>query len=177
MAVNSMIVDANSMFARSYYAAQRMSAKPIDAVSLMLRTIILLLNPNAFRLGVPFDRTLFAWDGQQNPLKKRKEKPPGYHELKDVIQDTLEFVFGTANYQHPDYEGDDIAATAVFAAKPSETVYLVSADKDLQQLQGPDVHYYCLCTKAELTGSFIRQKWHVQKPSQVALALAITANA
>ena len=172
-----MIVDGNSMFARSWFAAQRMTTDPKEAASLMVRTICLLLNPTVFsKIGVRIDRTLFAWDGKQNPLKNRNEKPPEYHELKSIVQDVLTFVFGAVNYQHPKYEGDDIVATAVFAAKPHDIVYIISADKDLQQLEGPRSHYYCLNTKALLSGAYISRKWNVHRPSQVALALAIVGD-
>jgi 5'-3' exonuclease len=173
--MTDMIVDGNSLFARSWYAAQKnISTDPAEAISLMLRTIILLLSPTSFsKLGVPFDRTLFAWDGKQNPLKNREEKPPEYHETKAIVQDTLEFIFGTVNFQHPEFEGDDVVATAVFNTQPRDIVYIVSADKDLQQLQGPRSHYYCLNTKALLTRQFINSKWHVRRPSHLALALAI----
>jgi 5'-3' exonuclease len=172
--MTDLIVDANSLYARSWYAAQNISSDPLEAIRLSISTVLLLLNPGVEKIGVRFDRTLFAWDGRQNPLKNREEKPPEYHETKSVVQDVLAFLFDTVNYQHNDYEGDDIVATAVFSAEPQDTVYVVSADKDLQQLlQADRCHYYCLSTKALLTRSFITRKWHVHRPSQIALALAI----
>ena len=171
--MTDMLVDGNSMYARSWFAAQRVSADPAEAASFMLRTLLLLLNPLINKIGVPFDRLFFGWDGQQNPLKHRDEKPPEYHALKSIVQDALALIFGAVHYQHPEYEGDDIVATAAFAARPGDTVYVVSADKDLQQLAGPRCHYYCLNTKALLTRQYLTNKWHIRRPSQVALALAI----
>lgn len=175
--MTSMIVDANSMFARSWFAAQReRPGEPIEAVTLMLRTILLLLNPDVNKIGTYIDATLFAWDAKQNNLKNRDEKPPEYHETKSVVMDVLEFLFNAVNFEHPQYEGDDIVATAVAniaRAQPNDVVYVVSADKDLQQLQGPRVHYYCLNTKAELSTAFINKKHYVYHPEQIALTLAI----
>ena len=176
--MTDFICDANSLFARSWYAAQKnISNDPAEALSLMLRTITLLLNPNDFsKLGVQFDRTLFAWDGRQNPLKNRDEKPSEYHETKKIAQDLLELIFGSVNYQHQDYEGDDVVATAVFSAAPTDIIYIASADKDLQQLQGPRCHYYCLNTKAILTRQFINRKWRIHRPAHLALVLAIVGD-
>ena len=172
--MTNAIFDASSLFGRSWHAAQKISNDPKEAASLMMRTLCLLLNPMSFnKIGIHFDRTLFAWDGKQNPLKNREEKPPEYHELKNIIQDVVAFVFGAVNYQHPEYEGDDIVATAVFDAEASDINYVFSGDKDLQQLQGPQCHYYCLNTKALLSRQYITHKWFIQRPSQVALALAI----
>jgi len=169
------VYDASSLFGRSWYAAQKnISDDPAEVLSLMLRTVILLLNPGSFsKIGAHFDRTLFAWDGKQNPLKKREEKPPRYHDTKSIAQDILALVLGAANYQHPDYEGDDVVATAVFAAKPGDITYIFSGDKDLQALQGPRCPYYCLNTKALLSRQYINHKWHIQRPAQIALVLAI----
>src|SRR5271157_4841785 len=109
--MTDFLCDANSLFARSWYASKNMTGQPAEAASLMIRTLCLLLNPDSFhKIGTRFSRTLMGWDGKQNPLKNREEKPPEYHELKEVVQDLLAFLFGTVNYQHPDYEGDDIVA-------------------------------------------------------------------
>lgn len=175
--MTSMIVDANSMYARSWFAAQReMPGQPIEAITLMMRTLLILLAPHSNKIGTHIDATLFAWDAKQNDLKGRVEKPAEYHETKALVMDVVELVFNAVNYQHPDFEGDDIVATAVanaISAKPNDTVYVVSADKDLQQLQGSRVHYYCLNTKAELSTAFINKRHYVHHPEQIALTLAI----
>jgi DNA polymerase-1 len=74
---------------------------------------------------------------------------------------------------HLRYEADDVIATAAFNLHNSRWVYVVSGDKDLQQLQGGNVVYYCLNNKSVLPRRVITSKWGVKRPSQVAIALAI----
>lgn len=175
--MNDIVFDANSLYARSWFAARQISADPREALRLSVNTVLLLLNPNTNKIGSIFDRTLFAWDGQQNKDKKRDEKPPEYHETKIILKEILEFVLGTANVEHPDAEGDDIVATVVADSDKSDTVYIVSGDKDLMQLHGGNCEYYSLNDKALLSASFIIHKFgNIKRPSQIALALAIVGD-
>lgn len=168
-----MIVDGNSLFARSWFAAQKIDPDPPQALRLAVNTILLLLNPNTNRIGFNFDRTLFCWDGAQKPSKGRSEKPPTYHPTKELLKEIFTMMLGAAHAEHPHYEGDDLVATAVNADSANH-VYIVSGDKDLMQLVVNDrIHYYCLNTKAVLSTAFINQRWYIKRPSQVALALAI----
>ena len=81
-------------------------------------------------------------------------------------------MLGSAHAENPKFEGDDLVATAVHSST-ARNVYVVSGDKDLMQLQSEHVHYYCLNTKAVLSNAFINSKWHIKRPSHVAIALAI----
>ena len=175
--MNNLVVDANSLYARSWYAAQRISPDPKEAIRLAVNTIILLLNPDTNKIGCMFDRSLFAWDSQQNKAKQRDEKPPEYHEAKLALMAVLEYIFGTINHENPDVEGDDIVATAVHNTDPSDVVYVISGDKDLMQLQGGHCLYYSLNDKALLNPAFINAKFqHIHRPSQIALVLAIVGD-
>jgi len=168
-----MIVDANSLYARSWFAAQTMGPDPVQAIRLAVNTVLLLLNPYNTLIGTSFDRTLFCWDGDKKPSKGREEKPPEYHPTKELLKEVLTALLGSAHAEHPHYEGDDLVATAVAASK-ADHIYIVSGDKDLMQLQTSDnIHYYCLNNKAVLSTAFINQKWHIKRPSHVAIALAI----
>jgi len=171
----NLVVDGNSIYARSWFAAERDSGTPDPAKAILftLTTVFNLLNPDANLLGHLFDRTLFAWDSQQNKSKHRAEKPVSYHDTKELLIDMLTALLGSSHYWHDDYEGDDVVATAVFASDPNDTVYVVSGDKDLMMLQGGNCEYYCLNTKAVLSRGFIQNKFNVKRPSQVSLALAI----
>lgn len=171
--MTDMIVDANSLFARSWFAAQRIEPDPAQAIRLAVNTILQLLNPATNRIGFNFDRTLFCWDGAKKPDKGRSEKPPEYHPTKELLREVLTAMFGSAHAEHPNYEGDDLVATAV-GQNSANQIYIVSGDKDLMQLQtASNIHYYCLNTKAVLSTAFINQKWHIKRPSQIAIALAI----
>ena len=175
--MNILLVDGNAAYARSYYAGQSISSDPREAIRLSLNTVLMLLDPYNDKLGVPIDRTLFAWDGQQNTEKGREPKPQVYHDTKAVLMDMLAFMLGTVNVEHPAAEGDDIVATAVRQAAPEDTVYVVSSDKDLMQLVSSRCHYYSLTDKCVLQPSFILNKFHgIKRPSHVALELAIVGD-
>lgn len=175
--MNDLVFDANSLYARSWYAAQRISPDPREALRLTLNTVLQLLNPDSNRIGHMFDRMLFAWDSKQNKAKNRDEKPPEYHDTKTLLKDILQYVFGANNVEHPDAEGDDIVATVVYNTKPKDLIYVVSGDKDLMQLQGGNCHYYSLNDKAVLSTAFIVRKFpNIKRPNQIALALAITGD-
>ncbi len=169
--MTDMIVDANSLYARSWFAAQRINPDQNEAVRLVLQTLLLLLSPKTDRIE-RVDRLLFGWDGAKKVEKNRADKPPEYHETKAIVRDILTFVFGAPNVEHTDYEGDDIVATAVYKTK-ADIVYVVSGDKDLMQLHGGPVRYYCLNQKATLSKQMIIGKWHIKHPNQLAIALAI----
>lgn len=172
--MQTIVFDANSLYARSWFASQRMTAEPREALGLALNTAIQLLNPETGRIGQFFDTTLFAWDGQQNKDKNREAKPQVYHDTKLVLKDILELLFGTVNVEHPDGEGDDVVATVVTNLKPTDSVCVVSGDKDLMQLCSQQCQYYSLNDKAVLSRSLIKHKFHgIKRPSQVAIELAI----
>ena len=169
-----IIFDANSLYARSWFAAQRISSDPREALRLSINTVLLLLNPDTNKIGSLFDRTLFAWDNIQNKAKNREQKPTEYHETKVLLKDVLEFMLGAINVDHPAAEGDDIVATAVYNTNPKDTICIVSGDKDLMQLQSSNCLYYSLNEKAVLSRAFIIHKFHnIKRPSQIALELAI----
>lgn len=175
--MTDIVFDANSLYARSWFAAQRINPDPKEAIRLAVNTVLLLLDPNTNKIGSFFDRTLFAWDGQQNKEKKRDEKPPEYHETKAVFIELLSFLLNTVHATHPEAEGDDIVATVAHRARPDDLVYVVSGDKDLMQLQRPRCQYYSLNEKAVLSTSFITRKFHgIKKPIHIALELAIVGD-
>jgi 5'-3' exonuclease len=172
--MTDLVFDANSLYARSWFAAQRISRDPREALRLAINTVLLLLNPDTNKIGSIADRTLFAWDNNQNKAKNRDQKPPEYHETKEVLKEVLEFMLGTVHIDSPEAEGDDIVATVVYNTKPDDLIYVVSGDKDLMQLQGGNCEYYSLNDKAVLSTSFIVHKFHgIKRPSHIALELAI----
>jgi 5'-3' exonuclease len=171
--MTDLIVDGNSLYARSWFAATRIPGNnPVQSVRLGLQTLIFLLNPERNRLGTGFNRMLIGWDGQPHEEKQREPKPPEYYEFRDIFKEVLHDMFQCANCEIPPYEGDDIVATAVAHSK-ADKIYIVSGDKDLQQLRTDTAEYYCLNTKGVLSEAFILNKWRVKRPSQIALALAV----
>jgi 5'-3' exonuclease len=168
-----MVVDANGLFAKSFYAAQASHLKYIDRGYLiaMFKSLFYTMRSET---GVP-KRILFCFDGKPKTKKPRKPKPQEY---EDNLVDFARFVrdaFGDLAYaHHGDYEADDLVATAVAqsAAQGIKSI-VVSGDKDLQQLRTPLIEYYCLNRKHLLTEREICQRWDVHKPIQVAVALAL----
>lgn len=124
------------------------------------------------RLRVPISRTLFGWDGRAKTNKQRDPKPKEYLDTRYRFQEVLMPLFNTVHGYHADYEADDIVATAAFNSK-ARHIFVVSGDKDLMQLQGGNVSYYDLNTKAILPARTICRKFSVKRPSQIALAMAI----
>jgi 5'-3' exonuclease len=167
--MNDLIVDANSLYARCWFAVHQI---PSEAMTLYVNSVLQFLDRRNGRLRAPIDRTLFAWDGASKTDKKRSKKPPGYIQTRELLQRALLTLFDTDNGFHPDFEADDIVATAAFDSK-ADTVFVVSGDKDLMQLQGGNIVYYCLNTKAILPTRYICQKFGIKQPNQVALALAV----
>jgi 5'-3' exonuclease len=131
---------------------------------------LILVNPD--RVGEQVDRTLFCWDGGQKKAKERSERPPEYEATKPALKDALEALLGTRNVRLEGYEADDVIATAAFAS-PADHVIVASGDKDLHQLQGGAISYFDLNTKGYTSTREILAQWHVRRPSQVAIALAI----
>jgi len=168
-----LIVDANGLFAKSFYAAQASHLKYVDR-GYLIAAFKSLFYAMRSEIGVP-SRILFCFDGKPKTNKPRKPKPQEY---EDDLVDFARFVrdaFGDRAYaHHGDYEADDLVATAV-AQSTSRGIRAVvmSGDKDLQQLKGPLSEYYCLNRKHLLTDREICERWDVYKPIQVAVALAI----
>ncbi len=172
------IFDGNSLFARAWYASQSSpiqdaDGKPIAGIDAGIKIVLSLLDQHSGKIG-RVDRTLFCWDTAPKREKPRPDKTPEYDEELARFSSTMEFLFGSANAIPPSHEADDCVATAVYRALEDPVqMYVVSGDKDLQQLQGGNVHYYCLNEKSVLSRAFILHRWKVKRPAQIAIALAI----
>lgn len=165
--MTDLIVDANSLYARSWYATHEDAYETVRA---SMNTVLGLLNPD--NVGGLVDRTMFCWDGGQKKAKERAERPPEYEGTKPRVKSLLEALLGTVNVRIEGYEADDMIATAAFAST-SDTVIVASGDKDLHQLQGGNIAYYDLNNRGLLSSREIVAHWHVRRPSHVAIALAI----
>lgn len=165
--MTDLIVDANSLYARAWYGCKE---DPWETVKRCVNDTLMIVNPQ--RMGEPINRTLFCWDGGQKRPKERAERPPEYDGTKPQVKHALEALLGTQNVRIEGYEADDVIATAAFAS-PSDHVVVASGDKDLHQLQGGAVSYYSLSDHGFISTREIMTRWHVKRPSQVAIALAI----
>jgi 5'-3' exonuclease len=169
--MNDLLIDGNSLYARAWYAT--LKEGPGAAIPATLNTLMSLLDTSNDRLGGDrIDRMLFAWDGAATRDKHREPKPEAYYETLLLLIDHLNLLFGAAHAINDSYEADDLVATAAYQSK-ADQIFVVSGDKDLQQLAGRRVHYYSLNDKVILSCRSICDRWHVKQPSQVAIALAI----
>jgi DNA polymerase-1 len=180
--MTDLIVDGNSLFARAFYASMRTEKlaelegmeQPDNPLMLSVKMVLGLLDPLHSRLETRVDRTLFCWDGKAKREKRRPvEKPESYDVYLKQFIDALGLLFSSANARSSEHEADDAVATAVYRANPDDTVIVVSGDKDLQQLHSGNVYYYCLQEGQRLSREFITERWHVKRPSQICIALAI----
>lgn len=155
------------MYARAWYAAKE---DPAQAVIASLNVAMMLFNPD--RLGERVDRSLFCWDGGQKRDKGRAARPAEYETTKEDVKAGVKFLFGTENIRIEGFEADDLIATAALSS-PAEHVIIASADKDLHQLNSDRISVFDINAKGMVSKREILAKWHVKRPSQVAIALAI----
>lgn len=168
-----LIVDTPGVFARAWYAVTgQENGTPAKVVSAALSTLLSLLSPHNDKLSARPTHLLCAWDGRHKRDKGRDPKPDVYYESRDLFKETLLFLLSPAYAESDTVEADDIVATAVTQSTASKII-VVSGDKDLQQLAGGRVGYYCLHTKSMLSVRQIIERWKIKKPSQLAIALAI----
>jgi 5'-3' exonuclease len=174
-----LVCDGSAVFARAFYASQSCpltdrAGKQIAGIAAGLGIVLSLLDCHSDRIG-NVGRTLFCWDTASKTIKPRREKPTGYDEELARFTSVLTFLFGSAHAIPPAHEADDAVCTAVYRLEKENArpVYVVSSDKDLHQLHGGNIHYYCLHEKAALSRAFILHRWKVKRPVQIAIALAI----
>lgn len=174
------VFDANSLYARSFYAAQN-NQDPLftggaGAALIAARSVLSILNPLS-KYGLPERPThlCFCWDGRAKRDKGRAPKPQAYVDGRETTKQLLTVMLGAA-HAFPEFEADDAAATLVHRAHVDQDVsraYVVSGDKDLLQVITRKVGYYSLNEKCVLPISSVLAKWKVKHPSQIAIALAI----
>lgn len=168
-----LLIDGNSLYARSFYASSNHEVG--SPVSFFLQTILSLLNPRTRRLPLAPTVMLCCWDGGSKRDKQRGEKPQEYFAGLQLAREAVKIAFQCVN-AFPEKEADDACATAAQReAERTDTqeVYVVSGDKDLQQLASDKIRYFCLNEKSLLSYSYICRKWTIKRPEQVAIALAI----
>lgn len=185
--MTDLLIDGNSLYARAWFATMGKTAGPAmaktsyagrvspkEAIKASLNTVLSLLNVNNDKLGERVDRILFGWDGDNKPQAelRREAKPKEYYATRELLVEYLTLLLNPAHVRLDAHTADDVVATAV-KQSDADSIFVISGDKDLQQLAGGRVQYYCLNKKMLLSERAIKDKWHVKHPSQVAIALAI----
>lgn len=171
------LIDGNSLYARSYWAAVAHGGDlSITTAELFFRTLLITITERRQKLPLPVTHLLVCWDGRAKRDKQRVPKPDGYEELRAWVEHAVNTVCGPGTSYKSESEADDAIATVVHGLYPRPDVpeiYVVSGDKDLQQLVCDKVRYFCLNEKSILPHRLILGKWNVKHPSQIAIALAI----
>lgn len=163
-----IVIDASSLYARAFFAAQRSGTDPVIAG---LRSFLGLIN------HTKATRAILCWDGKSKSEKVRGEKPDGYDSHRSSFQDHVDWLWSCPQIRSLDHEADDLVASVVYSDLVSQEIYVISGDKDLQQLmdcrKDRTVGYYCLNKKKILTVDEVIQKWSIKRPSHISIALAI----
>ncbi len=175
-----LIVDANSVYAKGFYAAynqrevyENSDGEHVEGVVMAMKIVLSLLNPMSGRLPTTPDRLLFCWDGERKNEKVRKDKPEGYHKQMEIFKDVSEQFLGAAHCVAEGTEGDDGVITAAYRSESAgNVVYIASGDKDLLQAVSENVRYYSINKKRTVNVKTVCEEWKVHRPIHVALALA-----
>jgi len=172
------IFDGNSLFARAYYASQRNALDGMEGIlsspqEVGIKMVINILDPYGDKIGKKTDGLLFCWDTKAKAPKERDEKPKDYESTLAQFVQVLKDLFGGTHCRPPEHEADDAVGTAVYRFEEGNEIYVISGDKDLQQLQSDTVHIYDLNYSQVLSREQILTRWHVKRPCQICLALAI----
>ena len=172
------VIDISSYVFRAYHALPPLSNSKGEAthavagVSSMLLKLLREHEPN---------RLIVAMDSKERSFRKelyepyKANRPPAPPDLQQQMIRVREVVeaWGMAPIEAPGFEADDIIATLVAQARDKGLrVVIVSADKDLLQLVGPDVLMYDTMRNKVFGAEETREKLGVE-PGQVRDLLAL----
>jgi DNA polymerase I len=142
------VIDISSYVFRAYHALPPLSSSrgepthAVHGVTSMLMKLVKERDPK--RLVVAVDARGGSFRKELDPRYKANRPPPP-EDLEQQVKRVFEIVraMGIPCLERPTFEADDVIATIVRQAKEEglKTV-IVSADKDLLQLVGPDVVMY-----------------------------------
>ena len=172
------VIDISSYVFRAYHALPPLSnskGEPTHAVAGVASMLLKLLRerePHGVIVamdsrGKSFRKELYA-DYKAN----RPPAPPDLEQQMIRVREIAE-AWGMAPLEAPGFEADDIIATLVTQARAQGLrVVIVSADKDLLQLVGPDVVMYDTMRDKVFGAEETREKLGVE-PEQVRDLLAL----
>lgn len=175
------VVDLSGYVFRAYHAIAPLSSpggEPTHAVFgtvNMLERMIRQRRPKL--LGVAMDSRTATFRKQQYPeYKANRPAPPDDLKLQmRRVADVIE-AFPLPCLQADGYEADDIIATLVRVAREqSKKVVIVSADKDLMQLVGPDVVLWDTMREKVIGVEEVEERFGV-RVDQVRDVLALTGD-
>ena len=142
------VIDISSYVFRAYHALPPLSSskgEPTHAVAGVASMLLKLLREHE-----PHS-VIVAMDSKATSFRKvlfdayKANRPPAPPDLQQQMARVREMVeaWGMSPIEAPGFEADDVIATLVDQARrKGRRVVIVSADKDLLQLVGPDVVMY-----------------------------------
>ena len=178
--IPSLVIDGRCLFDRAWFAS-RSSEEFFDypshivAAGCAIASLGALLGPGG-RLAQEPTHLLVSWDGKKaKTVKPRPAKDPSHAPDLAFFKELLPRLVGGATYEVPEGvfgESDDTVATAVDLYGDTHSITILSSDKDLQQLVR-DARYYNLLTQQEIREEDVKKRWHLGRPSHLALYLAL----
>ena len=172
------IIDISSYVFRAYHALPPLSnskGEPTHAVAGVSSMLLKLLRDREPR------HVVVAMDSRERSFRKdlyepyKANRPPAPPDLQQQMTRVREIVeaWGMSPIEAAGYEADDVIATLVAQSrKRGLQVVIVSADKDLLQLVGPDVVMYDTMRNKVFGPEETREKLGVE-PTQVRDLLAL----
>ncbi len=166
------LIDGSGFIFRAYHALPPLTRKdgvPIGAVLGFTNMLVkLLTDMEAHSLAVVFDaaRKTFRNDIYADYKGTRKETPEDLIPQFPLIRDACK-AFSVPTIELEGFEADDlIAAYARTAVGQGMQVVIVSSDKDLMQLVGPDIQLYDPLKNIFIDAEKVKEKFGVG-PDQV----------
>jgi DNA polymerase-1 len=172
------VIDISSYVFRAYHALPPLSSSKgepthaVAGVSSMLLKLLREREPHGLIVAMDSKQRSFRKDLFEEYKANRPPAPPDLQQQMVRVRDVVE-AWGMAPIEAPGFEADDIIATLVAQAREKGLrVVIVSADKDLLQLVGPDVVMYDTMRDKVFGAEETREKLGVE-PSQVRDLLAL----
>jgi DNA polymerase-1 len=172
------VIDISSYVFRAYHALPPLSnskGEPTHAVAGVCGMLLKLLRecePHGLIVAMDSKQRSFRKDLFEAYKANRPPAPPDLQQQMVRVQEVVE-AWGMVPIEAPGFEADDIIATLVARAREKALrVVIVSADKDLLQLVGPDVVMYDTMRDKVFGPEETREKLGVE-PAQVRDLLAL----
>ena len=172
------VIDISSYVFRAYHALPPLSnskGEPTHAVAGVASMLLKLLReqePAGVIVAMDSKGKSFRKDLYPDYKATRPSAPPDLEQQMARVREIVE-AWGMVPIEAPGFEADDVIATLVTQARnKGRRVVVVSADKDLLQLVGPDVVMYDTMRNKVFGAEETREKLGVE-PGQVRDLLAL----
>lgn len=181
MSESACLIDGTAYLFRGYFSVRPMQAPdgtPVNGVVGLGNALARLLRDRRpSHVGVAFDAGRLNFRHRIDPTyKANRTDPPDELVPQFDLARQLSEAMGLATYCVPDFEADDVLATLTAHARGAGLpVLLVSGDKDLGQLLGPEISQYDLGRDEEWTGDQLHARIGV-RPDQVRDLLALAGD-